>query len=218
MIQSKLRDLEELQLNGCLTDTCLVGASDKMFIHRAMLLAAHVEPNPIWFDPDPGEEDGKVIVIIPDASTLELEAFVRRLYCTGDEVFYTAAPTTPNKIPGTPDDVFHTAVPQTPLQPPSQSEQVDSSEVKREKKQRLDMIDVRLRLLKIQRDEALAKHDKEAAKDLMSSIDVTNDEKRKLVDELEALDTSAESFDVKDECIDDDDKNFAPKHTCSCET
>ena len=81
MIQSKLRDLEELQVNGCLTDTCLVGASDKMFIHRAMLLAAHVEPNPIWFDPDPGEEDGKVIVIIPDASTLELEAFVRRLYC-----------------------------------------------------------------------------------------------------------------------------------------
>ena len=69
MIQSKLRDLEELQLNGCLTDTCLVGASDKMFIHRAMLLAAHVEPDPIWFDPDPREEDGKVIVIIPDASS-----------------------------------------------------------------------------------------------------------------------------------------------------
>ena len=61
----------------------------------------------------------------------------------------------------------------------------------------------------------MAKHDKEAAKDLMSSIDVTSDEKRKLVDELEALDTSAESFDVKDECIDDDDKNFAPKHTCT---
>ena len=162
MIQSKLRDLEELQLNGCLTDTCLVGASDKMFIHRAMLLAAHVEPNPIWFDPDPGEEDGKVIVIIPDASTLELEAFVRRLYCPGEEVFYTAAPTTPNKIPGTPDDVFHTAVPQTPLQPPSQSEQVDSSEVKREKKQRLDMIDVRLRLFNYENLDRCYTHSKDS--------------------------------------------------------
>ena len=45
---------------------------------------------------------------------------------------------------------------------------VDSSKSsKREKQQLLDMIDARLRLLKIQRNEALARHDKEAAKALI---------------------------------------------------
>ena len=64
-----------------------------------------------------GEGDGKVLMIIPDASSSELQNFVRRLYSPGDDVFYTAAENTPVIVPGTPD-VFHTAVPQTPLEPP----------------------------------------------------------------------------------------------------
>ena len=47
-------------------------------------------------------------------------------------------------------------------------------------------------------------HDKEAAKDLMLSMDTTNDEKRKFVNELEACNVSEESLDVEDEYIDDE--------------
>ena len=99
-----------------------------------MLRAAHVEPDAVWFDPDPGEEDGNLKVIIPDASTVELDTFVRRLYCPGEEEFYTAVANTPVPVPGTPD-MFHTAVPQTP----------------HHLVQCLDMIDVSLSLLKIER-------------------------------------------------------------------
>ena len=91
MIHSKcsiLKELEQLQVNGCMTDTCLVGASDKVFIHRAMLfLADHVQPHPVWHQLDPGEGDGSVVVIIPDATDEDLETFVRKLYCPGDDVF-----------------------------------------------------------------------------------------------------------------------------------
>ena len=77
MISSKFcifKDLEELQVTGCQTDVCLVGAGgEKTFIHRAMMFAAHVQPHPVWHELDPGEGDGKVVVIIPDASPLELE-------------------------------------------------------------------------------------------------------------------------------------------------
>ena len=107
----------------------------------------------------------------------------------------SAALNTPVIVPGTP------AVPQTPLEPPT--EFVDHSEMtKREKMKRLDMINVSLRLLKLQRDEALTKNDKEGAMILMRSLDHTQEEKRKLEDELEACDTSGEN--VKD---DDDDNN-----------
>ena len=54
MIQSKFKDLEELQVNGGLTDTWWV----PVFIHQAMLLAAHVKPDPVLYDPDLGEECG----------------------------------------------------------------------------------------------------------------------------------------------------------------
>ena len=68
------KDLEELQVTGCQTDVCLVDAGgEKTFIHRAMLFADHVQPHPVWHELDPGEGDGKVVVIIPDASPLELE-------------------------------------------------------------------------------------------------------------------------------------------------
>ena len=45
------------------------------------------------------------------------------------------------------------------------------------------------------------RHDKEAAKDLMLSMDTTNDEKRKFVNVLEACNISEESLDVEDEYI-----------------
>ena len=48
------------------------------------------------------------------------------------------------------------------------------------------------------------RHDKEAAKDLMLSMDTTNDEKRKFVHEQEACNISGESLDVEDEYIDDE--------------
>ena len=48
------------------------------------------------------------------------------------------------------------------------------------------------------------RHDKEAAKDLMLSMDTTNDEKRKFVNELEACNISEESLDVEDEYIDNE--------------
>ena len=54
MIQSKFKDLEELQVNGGLTDTWWV----PVFIHQAMLLAAHIKPDPVLYDPDLGEECG----------------------------------------------------------------------------------------------------------------------------------------------------------------
>ena len=138
-------DLEKLQVNGCQTDVCFVGAGgEKVSIHRAMLFADHVQPHPVWQELDPGEGDDKVVVIVPDASSLELEMFVRRLYSPGDDVFFTAAQNTPVLVPGTPD-VSHTAVPQTPLEPPT--EFVDHSDMtKRERKKRLDMINVSLSL------------------------------------------------------------------------
>ena len=172
MIISKFcmfKDLEELQVSGCQTDVCLVGAGgEKVFIHRAMLLLAnHVQPHPVWHQLEPGEGDGKVVVIVPDASPLELETFVRRLYGHKEDVFYTAAQNTPAAVPGTPD-VFHTAVPQTPLEPPTDF--VDHSEMtKREKKKRLDMINVRLSLLRLQRNEALTKNDRETAMNVMKN-------------------------------------------------
>ena len=73
-------------------------------------------------------------MIIPDTSTTELETFVGRLFCPGEEQFYTAVANT--AVPGTDNpDMFHTAVPQTP----------------HHLVQCLDMIDVSLSLLKIER-------------------------------------------------------------------
>ena len=61
------KDLDDLQVNGCQTDICLVGAGgEKVFIHRAMMFADHVQPHPVWYQLDPGEEDGKLVVILPD--------------------------------------------------------------------------------------------------------------------------------------------------------
>ena len=54
------KDLDELQVSGCQTDVCLVGAGgEKVFIHRTMLFADHVQPHPVWHQLDPGEGDGK---------------------------------------------------------------------------------------------------------------------------------------------------------------
>ena len=125
MIFSKFnmfKDLEQLQINDCQTDICLVGAGGvKVFIHRTMLFAdhVHVQPDSVWCQLDPGVEDGKFVVIVPDASYADIENFVRKLYSPGDEVFYTAVQNTPVIVLGTPD-VFHTAVPQTPREPPTE--------------------------------------------------------------------------------------------------
>ena len=108
-----------------------------------MLFSAHVHPDPVWYQLDPGE--GHAVVIVPDASTEDLKTLVRKLYCHGEDVFYTCVPNTPDLLtmPGTPD-LFHTAVPQTPLDHP-QTEHNDSSGSNiREKQQQLDMIKVRL--------------------------------------------------------------------------
>ena len=67
MISSKFslfKDLEQLQMNRCQTD-----------IHRAMLFADHVQPHPVWFQLDPGEGDGQVVVIMPDASYGDIKEF-----------------------------------------------------------------------------------------------------------------------------------------------
>ena len=47
------KDLEELQVTGCQTDVCLVGAGgEKTFIHLAMLFADHVQPHILaWAGP-----------------------------------------------------------------------------------------------------------------------------------------------------------------------
>ena len=123
-------------------------------------------------------------------------------------MFYTAVPTTPDKhltVPSTPD-VFHTAVPQTPLLPPT--EQVDNAELnKREKQQRLNMIKVSLSLLKIQRDEALARNDKEAAMMAMRSLDNSNEEKWRLEKDLENCNISSESFEDQEKGDDDEDND-----------
>ena len=68
------KDLQQLQVEGCMTDTCLVGASSKMFIHRAMLQPSeHVRLHPIWHRVDPEDGDGSVVVIDADASDADLE-------------------------------------------------------------------------------------------------------------------------------------------------
>ena len=46
---SMSKNLEQLQADGCQTDICLVGATSKVFIHRVMLFAGHVEPDPVLF-------------------------------------------------------------------------------------------------------------------------------------------------------------------------
>ena len=51
------KDLEELQINDCQTDICLVGAGGvKVFNHRTMLFAdhVHVQPDSVWCQLDPG--------------------------------------------------------------------------------------------------------------------------------------------------------------------
>ena len=48
----------------------------------------------------------------------------------------------------------------------------------------------------------------------MLSMDTTNDEKHKHVNELEACNTSEESMDVEDEYIDYDLMYLAPNHIC----
>ena len=175
-----------------------------MFIHRPMLFADHVQPHPVWYQLDPGEGDGQVVVIMPDASHSDIENFVRKLYSPGEDVFFTAAQNTPVLVPGTPD-VFHTAVPQTPQEP--QTEFVDHSGMtKRQKKQQLDMMNVRLSLLKLQRNEALTNNDRETAMKVMRSMDQTREEKQKLEDELEASNTSEEGSDVKDD-VEDNNNN-----------
>ena len=85
---SMLKDLEQLQVEGCLTDTCVVGASSEVFIHRAMVFADHVQHQPysVWHQFDPGE--GGDVVIVSDATTDELETFVGKLYCQGDDQGY----------------------------------------------------------------------------------------------------------------------------------
>ena len=74
---SMLKDLEQLQVESCLTDTCVVGASSKVF-------ADHVQHQPhsvcVWYQLDPGEVCD-VIVIVPDATMDELVTFARKLYC-----------------------------------------------------------------------------------------------------------------------------------------
>ena len=94
---SMFENLKQLQAHGSLTDTCLVGASSKVFIHRAILFADHVQPDSVWYQLDPGEGDGSMVVIVPDASDTDLETFVHKLYCPEEEVFYTAVPNTPDK-------------------------------------------------------------------------------------------------------------------------
>ena len=162
MISSKYslyKDLEQLQINCCQTDICLIGA--EVFIHRAMLFDNHVEPHAVWYQLDPWEGDGQVLVIMPDT--------------------------------------------QTPLEP--QTDFVDHSGMtKREKKQQLDMINVRLSLLKLQRNEALTNNDRETAMKVMRSIDQTQEEKQKLEDDLEASNISEEGSDLKDD-VEDDNNN-----------
>ena len=85
MIQSKFKDLEELLVNCCLTDTWWV----PVFIHQAMLLAAHIKPDPVLYDPDLGEECGVEMLLWLSQTN-------------------TAVPGTDNP------DMFHTTVPQTP--------------------------------------------------------------------------------------------------------
>ena len=54
------KDLKELQVSGCQTDVCLVGAGgEKVFIHRTMLFADHVQSHPVWHQLDPVEGDCK---------------------------------------------------------------------------------------------------------------------------------------------------------------
>ena len=48
-----------------------------MFIHRPMLFADHVQPHPVWFQLDPGEGDGQVVVIMPDASYGDIKEFCK---------------------------------------------------------------------------------------------------------------------------------------------
>ena len=91
------KELQQLQVNGSLTDTSLVGSTSKVSIHRAMLFADHVQPHPVWHQLDPGEGDGHMVVIVPDATDEDLESFVRKLYHPG-EVFYTAVPNTPDVL------------------------------------------------------------------------------------------------------------------------
>ena len=79
-------NLEQLQAHGSLTDTCLVGASSKVFIHRAILFADHVQPDSVWYQLDPGEGDGSMVVIVPDASDTDLETFVHKLYCPNTKI------------------------------------------------------------------------------------------------------------------------------------
>ena len=128
----------------------------------------------------------------------------------GEDIFYMAVPNTPDKtVPATPN-IFHTAS-QTPgpLQPPN--DQVEL--VKREIKQRLDLLNVKISLLKIQMNEALDVNDREAAKKLMTSLDVSKEEKLNLERELEDVKEQDDDVDdevkleVKEEEGDNDDAN-----------
>ena len=68
-----------------------------------------------------------------------------------------------------------------------------------------ERINVSLSLLRLQRNEALTRNDKETAMKVMESMDLTQVEKRKLENELEACDSTEDSSNVKDD--DDGDNN-----------
>ena len=70
------------------------------------------------------------------------------------------------------------------------------------------MIKVSISLLKHQVNEALTRNDKEAAKNLMKSIDMNNEEKLRLERDLDA---SEESFEVKKEVDEDENNETAPE-------
>ena len=53
------------------------------------MFADHVKPDPVWFELEPGDRDEKAVVIVPDASTEELESLVRKMYCPGEDIFFT---------------------------------------------------------------------------------------------------------------------------------
>ena len=81
------KDLEELQINDCQTDICLVGAGGvKVFNQRTMLFAdhVHVQPDSVWCQLDPGGgEDGKVVVFYIYCLFYEVILLNSRPLCVG---------------------------------------------------------------------------------------------------------------------------------------
>ena len=188
MVFSNIDLLKELYIQSktrSCVDTCLQAKNGCIFVHWTVLVAAGND----WLV-NVGDASSHT-VLFPDHSITELESFVQRLYCQAPD------PSTPFvTVPSTPPEVFHTA-PETP----GHHSGTESSP----NQHRLQNLNISIKLLKHQLNEALAKQDYKRFKEIDAGLLQLCEEKRKLEQmPFTLLQFEVSRDDIKEEIKDED--------------